>query len=173
MSKISKQELEDIARRYQMLLASQQTLLLSTASAAGVPDISYAPFVRDHAGVFYIYVSEMASHTDNLLNNPQASILFIAPESESCNLFARERAVLSCRVQEISRDDAIYPDRIQSLQDKFGEVVSVLSSLSDFHLLALRPENGRYIVDFGRAFTINVIDGTLLHINTETGKPDN
>ena len=85
MSEISKQELEDIARRYHDLIASQQTLLLSTASANGIPDISYAPFVRDQEGLFYIYVSHMACHTANLLNNPLASILFIRPESESGN----------------------------------------------------------------------------------------
>ncbi|MDP1771502.1 MAG: pyridoxamine 5'-phosphate oxidase family protein [Methylobacter sp.] len=164
MSEISKQELEDFTKRCQELMVSQQTLLLSTASVNGVPDISYAPFVRDDVGVFYIYVSEMACHTVNLLNNPQASILFIRPESESPNLFARERAVLSCSVTEIIRDDAIYAERIQALQDKFGEVVSVLRSLSDFHLFALRPENGRYVIGFGRAFSINVSDGSLLHI---------
>lgn len=164
MTEISKQELEDINKLYLELMASQQTLLLSTASAIGVPDISYAPFVRDEAGVFYIYVSEMACHTANLLNNPQASILFIRPESESPNLFARERVVLSCSVTEIIRDDAIYADRIQALQHKFGEVVSVLRSLSDFHLFALRPENGRYVIGFGRAFSINMSDGSLRHI---------
>ncbi|SJM92009.1 Pyridoxamine 5'-phosphate oxidase-related FMN-binding protein [Crenothrix polyspora] len=164
MSEINPQELQDLATSYQTLIASRQTLLLSTASASGVPDISYAPFVRDHAGVFYLYVSKMACHTTNLLNNPQASILFIRSESESRNLFARERAVLNCSVQEISRNDAIYPDRLQALQEKFGEVVSVLRSLSDFHLFALRPENGRYVIGFGRAFAINVQDGTLLHI---------
>jgi len=164
MSEMNKQELEDIPSRYKELMASQQTLLLSTASAGGVPDNSYAPFVRDEAGVFYIYVSEMACHTVNLLNNPQASILFIRPESESANLFARERVVLSCSVTEIIRDSAIYADRIQALQDKFGEVVSVLSSLSDFHLFALRPENGRYVIGFGRAFSINMNDGSLRHI---------
>jgi len=164
MSELSKQELEDITQCYQALMASQQTLLLSTASANGVPDISYAPFARDEVGVFYIYVSEMACHTVNLLNNPQASILFIRPESESPNLFARERAVLSCSVSEIIRDDAIYADRIQALQDKFGEVVSVLRSLSDFHLFALRSENGRYVIGFGRVFSINASDGSLRHI---------
>jgi putative heme iron utilization protein len=164
MSEISKQELEDFSKRYHELLVSQQTLLLSTASANDVPDISYAPFVRDNAGLFYIYVSDMACHTANLLNNPQASILFIRPESETPNLFARERAVLSCSVKEIIRDDEIYTDRIQALQDKFGEVVSLLRSLSDFHLFALSPESGRYIVGFGRAFTINMNDGTLRHI---------
>jgi heme iron utilization protein len=164
MNKISKQGLEDLSKRYQELMASHQTLLLSTVSANGVPDISYAPFVRDHAGIFYIYVSEMACHTTNLLNNPRASLLFIRPESESRNLFARERAVLNCSVKEISRDDAIYADRLQVLQDKFGEVVSVLRSLSDFHLFALRPENGRYVVGFGQAFNINVNDDTLCHL---------
>jgi putative heme iron utilization protein len=170
MNEISQQELEDITRDYQELMASQQTLLLSTASTNGAPDISYAPFVRDHAGVFYIYVSEMACHTVNLLNNPRASILFICPEYESRNLFARERAVLSCSVQEIRRDDAIYADRLQALQEQFGEVVSVLRSLSDFHLFSLRPENGRYVVGFGRAFSINASDGALSHLKTGTDK---
>ena len=164
MTEISKPKLEDISRGYRELIASQQTLLLSTASAKGLPDISYAPFVRDLAGLFYIYVSDMACHTNNLQNNPQASIMFIRPESESGNLFARERAILSCSVKEISRDSEIYPERIQAMQDKFGEVVSVLNSLSDFHLFALRPESGRYIVGFGQAFSINVTDGSISHI---------
>jgi heme iron utilization protein len=164
MHEMSKQELEEITRHYHELIVSQQTLLLSTASTNSVPDISYAPFVRDQAGLFYIYVSDMARHTAYLLTNPQASAMFIRPESASANLFARERAVLSCSVKEISRDDEIYDGRIQALQDKFGEVVSVLRSLSDFHLFALRPESGRYVIGFGRAFTINVADGTLHHI---------
>ena len=161
MTEISTQALEDISQHYHELLASQQTLLLSTASITGVPDVSYAPFVRDNAGVFYVFVSEMACHTANLLNNPLASILFIRQEAESNNLFARERAVLNCRVTEIFRDDAGYTDHLQDLQDKFGEVVGVLRALSDFHLLALQPESGRYVMGFGRAFSVNVNDGSL------------
>jgi putative heme iron utilization protein len=164
MSKVSKEELEGFTRGCHELIASQQTLILSTASASGAPDISYAPFVREHTGLFYIYVSELASHTANLLNNPRASIMFIRPESESTNLFARERAVFSCRVMEIARDDEIYTIRLNTMQDKFGEVVGLLRSLSDFHLFALRPESGRYVAGFGRAFTINVNDGSLSHV---------
>jgi putative heme iron utilization protein len=55
-------------------------------------------------------------------------------------------------------------ERIQAMQDAFGEVVGVLRSLSDFHLFVLRPESGRFIVGFGQAFSINVNDGTLRHI---------
>jgi predicted pyridoxine 5'-phosphate oxidase superfamily flavin-nucleotide-binding protein len=39
MNEISHQELEDITRRYQELMTLQQTLLLSTASTNGIPDI--------------------------------------------------------------------------------------------------------------------------------------
>ena len=146
---------EHLILGYQTLIASQQTLLLSTASISGVPDLSYAPFVRDTAGVFYIFVSELAVHTVNLLANPQASLLFILPESEARNLFARERAVLNCRVCEIGRDHPVYSRQLDALQDKFGEVVSLLRPLPDFHLFALYPESGRYVVGFGQAYTID------------------
>ena len=46
------------ATALQNLLTSQQTLLLSTASVTGIPDISYALFVRDEAGCFYIFIND-------------------------------------------------------------------------------------------------------------------
>jgi putative heme iron utilization protein len=157
-------ETADLTKRanaLQELLASQQTLLLSTASITGIPDLSYAPFVRDGSGCFYIFISEMAAHTDNLLTNPQASVMFVRPESESNNLFARERAIFDCTVKQIERSDACYSTQLMALQDQFGEIVGVLRSLSDFHLFALAPISGRYIAGFGQAYTINVRDGTL------------
>lgn len=145
----------------QKLLVSQQTLLLSTASATGIPGISYAPFVRDGSGCFYILISELAAHTENLFANPRASVMFVRPEPESDNLFARERAIFDCSVKEIDRSDDIYPTHLTALQNQFGEIVGVLRALSDFHLFALCPESGRYVAGFGQAYTINVKDGTL------------
>jgi heme iron utilization protein len=149
------------AKALQELLASQQTLLLSTASVAGIPDLSYAPFVRDESGCLYIFISELAAHTDNLLSNPQASVMFVRPESESNNLFARERAIFDCSVKKIDRSDNGYSAQLMALQNRFGEIVGVLRSLSDFHLFALAPISGRYVAGFGQAYTINVKDGSL------------
>lgn len=162
------ENLDDIAIDCHKLIASQQTLLLSTATANGTPDISYAPFVQDQTGCFYVFVSELASHTANLLQNPQASVMFIRPESESHNLFARERAVFECKVKEIPHDDEIYAVQLQALNTKFGEVVNLLRSLSDFHLFALRPENGRYVIGFGRAYIIDMNDGSVRPVNSKT-----
>jgi heme iron utilization protein len=143
------------------LLASQQTLLLSTASDTGIPEVSYAPFIQDQTGCYYVFISELAAHTNNLLINPRASIMFIRPESESSNLFARERAIFNCTTTKIDRDAECYSTLIKALQNQFGDIVTVLNSLSDFHLFALSPENGRYVAGFGQAYTINTEDGTL------------
>lgn len=155
------ENLTERANALQELLASQQTLLLSTASVRDVPDLSYAPFVRDQAGCFYIFVSELAAHTANLLANPKASVMFIRTESESRNLFARERAVFKCTAREIGRNEQIYLAQLKALQDQFGEVISLLRSLSDFHLFVLSPESGRYVAGFGKAYTVNVKDGSV------------
>ena len=162
------ENLDDIAIDCHKLIASQQTLLLSTATANGTPDISYAPFVQDQTGCFYVFVSELANHTANLLQNPQASVMFIRPESESHNLFARERAAFECKAKEIPYDDEIYAIQLQALSTKFGEVVNLLRSLSDFHLFALRPENGRYVIGFGRTYIIDMNDGSVRPVKSKT-----
>jgi heme iron utilization protein len=168
MSQDHEIDFTELSNRYQKLLQSQQTLLLSTVSETGIPDISYAPFVRDSGGCFNIYISELANHTHNLLNNPQASILFIRPEVESPNLFARERAVIACSATEILRDNASYPLRLQALQTQFGEVINLLSSLNDFHLFTLCPQSGRYVVGFGRAFSIDTASDTLTALTSKS-----
>lgn len=144
------ENLTERANALQELLASQQTLLLSTASVRDVPDLSYAPFVRDQAGCFYIFVSELAAHTANLLANPQASVMFIRTESESRNLFARERAVFNCKAREIGRNEQIYSTQLKALQDKFGELVSLLRSLSDFHVFTLSPKVAGMLLGLAR-----------------------
>jgi putative heme iron utilization protein len=157
--------LSEKAKSLRQLLVSQQTLLLSTASESGAPDLSVAPFVRDQAGCFYIFISELATHTANLLRNPQASVMFIRPESESNNLFARERAVFNCKGKEIGRNEPMYATQLKALQDKFGEVVNVLNTLTDFHLFALCPESGRYVMGFGQAYAIDSKDGEVYPFN--------
>ena len=161
MTELTKDELSEYTTAYQNLIASQQTLLLSTISEAGQPDISYAPYVRNQRGTFYIFTSELASHTRNLLANKQATIMFIKPESESRELFARERATFKCSVKEITSEDSVYEQQLAVLHEQFGQIVSVLKSLSDFHLFALKPESGQYVVGFGKAFNINVFEGTM------------
>ncbi|MBF0276388.1 MAG: pyridoxamine 5'-phosphate oxidase family protein [SAR324 cluster bacterium] len=167
MNEYNQEELAHLEGDYHELLASEQTLLLSTVSEEGFPQISYAPCVRGQDGTFYIYISELAGHTANLMKNPQASIMFIRAESESNNLFARERAVFECSVSEIMRGEENYQKQLQHLEEKFGGVIKVLRGLADFHLFALKPENGRFVAGFGKAFSIETKSGRLEPITAD------
>ncbi len=167
MNETTPKELKSLADDYRKLIASQQTLLLSTATREGQPLISYAPYVQDASGKFFIYLSELASHTTNLTNNPQASIMFICPEAETGNLFARPRVIFNCCVTEIVDKEAIYISQLRALQTKFGEVVGILRSLPDFHLFALHPQSGHYVAGFGRTHLINVSDGELTPVQSQ------
>lgn len=162
MNQKTEPDFADLTYRYQDLIQSQQTLLLATASENSIPDISTAPFIRDHSGCFVIYVSDLASHTANLRHNPQVSLLFIRPEAASPNLFARERAIINCHVQEITRNEEQYTVHLQALHAQFGEVITLLSSLNDFHLFALCPRSGRYVLSFGKAFGVDTANDTVV-----------
>jgi len=154
-------DLPAAAEAYRQLLDAQQTLLLSTCAADAQPDISYAPFVRDEQGHFYIFISELAKHTRNLLQNPKASILFIEPEAGCRNLFARARVVFHCRAKALAAGEPAYQRQLQALEDQFGHVVALLRSLPDFHLFELTPESGQYVAGFGKAYAIDVQADTL------------
>ncbi len=82
--------------------------MLSTVTGQGKPESSYAPYVRDEQGVFYIYASELAGHTQNMLQSHKVSILFIQPEGEAKNLFARERIIFDCLINEVPKQDERY-----------------------------------------------------------------
>ncbi|MGZ4956925.1 MAG: HugZ family protein, partial [Methylobacter sp.] len=91
--------------------------------------------------------------------------MFIRPESESNNLFARERAVFNYKARKIERSEPLYTIQLKAFQDKFGEVVNLLQTLTDFHLFALCPESGRYIMGFGQAYMININEGKVSPLN--------
>ncbi len=153
--------MNESTENYQALIQQQQTLLLSTVTSQGMPEASYAPYVRDIKGVFYIYVSELAAHTKNMLLNKRVSVLFIQAEKEAKNLFARERVVFDCSIHEVQSQDEIYQQQLAKMQEKFGETVALLTSLPDFHLLALTAVSGKYVAGFGKAYSINTSDWAI------------
>lgn len=164
MSDVESDKLMLLETNCRNLQQANSTLLLSTLGE-DFPEISYAPFVRDEEGVFYIFISELAAHTQNLLRNPLASVMFIADEEGSRNLFARERLTFKCEAHEMLSSESHYPLLLDKLEKKFGNVVGMLRSLPDFHLFCLRPIEGRYVVGFGSAYVVKPKTGELEHIS--------
>jgi heme iron utilization protein len=146
--------LEKAVEEYQELMRQNLSLQLATCSADGIPEASYSPFVKNENGVFYIYVSEMSAHTANLLDNGKVSVLLIADENKTTQIFARKRVTFQCEATELLRDSAEWEKIINLFSAKFGGVMEHLKTMLDFHMIAMKPTKGRLVLGFGRAYDV-------------------
>ena len=130
-----------------------KSVVLATLSSGGVPDASYTPYILDDNGNIFIFVSELAQHTKNLINLPKVSLLWIADEEHSRNLFARQRLTLQCDVKETPPDTIQWNAVLTRMQHVHGKTIEVLRSLPDFHLFTLEARHGNYVRGFAKAFS--------------------
>ncbi|EPJ49893.1 MAG: hypothetical protein OFPI_21940 [Osedax symbiont Rs2] len=163
-------ELQQLLTDCQQLQQSFSTVLLSSVNQQGQPLLSYAPYI-EFKGDIYIFVSTLSQQTNNMLNNPVASAMFIEDESSAKNLYARKRAVLQVTVHQIDLNTEVARAVFVEMREKLGNTIELLRTLADFKLLQLRPEQGRFVVGFGKAYDWDVAAGTLKHVSAaELGK---
>lgn len=144
---------------------TRKTLQLATMNKNGLPNVSYAPFVHLQDG-YYILISELAAHTQNILNNPNVSLMMIEDEVETQNIYARKRLTFTAKAVVVSCETGRWKEVITSMVEKLGETAQMLSQLSDFHLIRLETEGGLYVKGFGKAYQISansLID--FVHLN--------
>ena len=154
--------LQQALREFHAFVASFDSVMLATVNAeegntqsdAAIPEASYAP-VLVHEGRYYIFVSELALHTRNLLHNPTAALLFIEDETRSSNVFARQRASVRVQAEEVAREAEHWHRVINLMEEKFPKMMPLLRTLIDFHLLQLTPQSGSYTAGFGKAYELS------------------
>lgn len=139
---------------YQSLTERLHSVILATVSQTGVPHASYAPFVSDEAKNVYIFVSGLATHTSNLQATERASLLFIEDESNSPQIFGRTRLTLDCTVSTLGRNTFEWSLITDKFKERFGDIVDVISSLGDFSLFKLTPQEGQLVLGFGQAYRV-------------------
>ena len=130
-----------------------RSVQIASTTPDGIPDASYAAYISDPQQQIYIFVSRLATHTDNLLSSGRASLMFIADESQSPNLFARQRLIYQCTVTEVPARSTEHAPLLNQMSERFGPIIKTLRQLPDFHLLRLTPTSGRYIEGFGKAYS--------------------
>ena len=67
-------------------LLEQKSLMISSLNHQLLPEISYAPFIRDGIDL-YIYISKAAAHYHHLLMNPNCSVMLIEDEKDAKTKF--------------------------------------------------------------------------------------
>lgn len=136
-------------------LGAFRSLTMATVNADGVPDASYAPFVRIDDNAFYVNLSALAAHTANLVSTPRASVLFLQPEDDSKQLFARKRLSFDVDAEIVGRDSSRWAQVMDLFAVKFGDVIDLIRPLQDFELFRLVPRSAVYVRGFAQAYPIN------------------
>lgn len=155
---------EQVGQQLMTLLERCKTLQLATLGPDG-PEASYSPFLFNE-GVLFIFVSQLASHTQNLINSSAVGVMLIEDEANSRNLFARNRMTLQCHVSEVKVDAEAYEPMMDLYRQRHGPTVDLLCTLPDFMLFRLTPVRGRLILGFGRAFRIGLPGFELVAIES-------
>lgn len=154
-------DIESVKGQYLQFTDSLKTVMLSTLSPEGTPFASYAPFVK-HDGKLYIYISRIANHYRHMEENPNVDVMFIEDETNTSNLFARQRARFQGHAVNLGDEgsEAVF----EKFSERFGKnMIGMLRGL-DFSLFELTLSAGRYVVGFGQAFDIDLAGEQLVHV---------
>lgn len=159
-------ELAEIASEAREFRDQFQTIHLSTATLSGMPTASYAPFVQLQENQFGIYISELAAHTHNVLNNPKASVLFIEPEEKAKQLFARKRLAYTCDATLHRRNSDTFTLVMDAMKVRFKGIMEHLEKMQDFHIVTLSASHASYVRGFAQAYEFeNAELNKIRHIN--------
>lgn len=141
-------------KEFGKLRNSVRSCILATASSSGKPLSSYAPVFVDELGDYFIYVSAMAKHFTHLRKTGLASLSLIEDESAADELFARKRVTIDCLATLLKRDSDEWEKGIAGLESRHGATMGYLKGLVDFDLFRLRPDEGRLVLGFGKAYRV-------------------
>ncbi|MBD0336942.1 MAG: pyridoxamine 5'-phosphate oxidase family protein [Cyanobacteria bacterium Co-bin13] len=148
-------QFQEVLAAYQAFPARRQSLMMSTVMADGMPHASYAPFVMDEDHRLYIYISGLSAHTENLERSGRASVLLIDDESETQQIFARNRLTYDCTAQLLERETLTWDRVVSRFETRFGNIIQMFRQLGDFRIFQLTPYAGRFVVGFGAAYDVD------------------
>lgn len=153
---------ESLSAEIMAHISARQSLMLASKDKDGEPYASYAPFAFDSDG-FYVLLSDIALHGQNLAIHNTASVLVIEDEDGAAELFARKRVNFKVSAARITEDSEQWHEGINALTSRHGQRITQLSTLADFKLFHLAPMSGRYVKGFGKAYHLE--GGSLTHIS--------
>lgn len=131
------------------ILRKQKTLILCSLNEND-PKLSYIPYVSIK-GKFYAYVSEIAEHYTNMMNNNNVKVMIIEDESISKTNFMRRRVCFNGTIRQIEDDENIF----KQLGDVHGAKMIEILRRMDFHLIEISLCEGKITKGFGKTYKVH------------------
>jgi len=146
--------MENIYKEYFSFMKKAKSVYISSVDENTKPEISYSPCVVDDEKNVYILVSDLSKRTTSLVQGRNVSLMFIEPEDQCDEVYVRIRLIFECSTKLIERKTVKWNEQIPVFLKKFGDIINVLTSLSDFKMFCFSPFSGSYVKGFGKAYSI-------------------
>lgn len=146
------------------LIARMKSVILATVDAEGNPSSSYVPYVMID-NKMYVLVSFMARHTKNLKDVKKVSVMFIEDESETKQIYARERLTIDATTNHIERGTEMWDKAVAGLTEVHGKILDILIGMEDFIMIEIVPVKGAYVNGFGSAYFVDTNFDIINHRN--------
>ncbi|KZX82295.1 hypothetical protein A3715_00650 [Oleiphilus sp. HI0009] len=159
--------MSNISTNIESLIADTQSCMLATLDQNKQPDASTTPYILENKKL-YIFISELAAHTQNLKQTAKCSLMLTQDETDTKNIFARKRLIFKGDAQFIDRSSSTFNTVMPIFEQQRGKTVSLLKSLNDFHLVEIKPKSGTYVEGFGAAYRFEEME--FENAKQETGK---
>ena len=135
------------------LIENCETIFISSVNKKGNPNVSYAPTYIDESLNFYIYVSALAKHTQNIIETNKISFMIL--EQNSNNIFAKKRITFNGKINKIQRNSDHFNNVISEMTKKLGETIDMIKHMEDFSLIQINPMSALLVHGFAKAFILS------------------
>jgi putative heme iron utilization protein len=142
------------ARTLRELLRTQQVAALGTLHK-GQPYVSMVPFAILPGGSgFVIHVSQLATHTKDMLLSPQVSLLVVAPPLPEIPAQALARVTIQAQAEPYADLTQGQAEAKAAYLARFPQSAQMFT-FSDFSLFAILPSSIRFVGGFAQATSIS------------------
>lgn len=154
--------MDDESRRLLLrLLNTQRTGALGTLRE-GAPFVSLLTIASaPDFSAFYIHISRLAFHTQDILRDPRVSLMLTEPDLGAGDPLQLPRLSIIGRAQQVEKDSVEYENATAWYLARFPNA-QVNFQLGDFALFRIEPQRARYVAGFGKIFNLDRSDFAAL-----------
>jgi hypothetical protein len=119
------------------------------------PYVAWVAYAVDaDFGEFWLLLSKLARHTQNLLKEPEVSIAISEPDSGTGDPQQLARLMLQGRVEKIAPEDGRYSEVRERYLQRFPDAEQWFE-FGDFSLFRFVPVTGRYVEGFASTHRVD------------------
>jgi putative heme iron utilization protein len=107
--------------------------------------------------VFYVHVSRLAWHTQDMLQDPRVALSIAQTDDARSDPFTLMRVSIRGEAVQIQNEDSSFKNLKDAWLSRFPEQ-EVNFELADFSFWRITPRDARFIAGFGRIHNLSAAD---------------